>query len=97
MQKRTKALAIPREVKDRVYARDRGLCVICHRAGIPNAHIISRAQGGLGIEQNLVTLCPECHRLYDQSVQREYLRREIFDYMRRKYPDWDDFRLTYQK
>ena len=46
MQKRTKALAIPREVKERVNARDRGLCVICHRAGIPNAHIISRAQGG---------------------------------------------------
>ena len=44
-----------------------------------------------------MTLCPDCHRLYDQSVQREYLRREIFDYMRRKYPDWDDFRLTYQK
>ena len=43
MQKRTKALAIPREVKERVNARDRGLCVICHRAGIPNAHIISRA------------------------------------------------------
>ena len=97
MQKRTKALAIPREVAERVYARDRGRCVICRRAGIPNAHIISRAQGGLGIEQNLVTLCPDCHRLYDQSVQRAYLRREIFDYMRRKYPNWDEIRLTYQK
>lgn len=97
MQKRTKALAIPREVKDRVYKRDGGLCVLCRRPGVPNAHIVSRAQGGLGIEENIVTLCPDCHRLYDQSVHREILRREIMDYMRRKYPGWDDISLTYKK
>lgn len=97
MNRRTKALDIPPRVKKIVYSRDGGLCVLCGSPGAPNAHYISRGQSGLGIEQNVVTLCQTCHMAYDQSFQREILKNEIADYLRSKYPGWDDIRLTYQK
>lgn len=96
MHKRTKALAISPEVKQKVFERD-GCCIICGAQGQPNAHYISRAQGGLGIEQNIVTLCPECHMQYDQSANRESLRKEIAEYLQARYPDWNEIDLTYSK
>lgn len=71
--KRTKACEIPMSVKQIVYERDKGLCIICGKAGVPNAHFIRRSAGGLGIEQNIVTLCPICHHNYDNGN----LRKEI--------------------
>lgn len=97
MNRRTKALDISPRVKKIVYARDNGLCVLCGAQGAPNAHYISRGQSGLGIEQNVVTLCQTCHTAYDQSLQRETLKITIADYLRSKYVDWDNVRLTYQK
>lgn len=97
MNRRTKALDIPPHVKKVVYARDNGLCILCGAPGAPNAHYISRGQSGLGIEQNVVTLCQRCHTAYDQSSQREILKTTIADYLRSKYVDWDNVRLTYQK
>ncbi|WP_312611434.1 hypothetical protein [Oscillibacter sp.] len=97
MNRRTKALDIPLRVKKIVYARDGGLCILCGAPGAPNAHYISRGQSGLGIEQNVVTLCQTCHTAYDQSSQRETLKPIIADYLRSKYPGWDDMRLTYKK
>lgn len=97
MNRRTKALDISPRVKKIVYARDGGLCILCGSPGAPNAHYISRGQSGRGIEQNVVTLCQTCHTSYDQSPQRETLKNEIADYLRSKYENWDDTRLTYQK
>ena len=42
--KRTKACEISLKTKERVYQRDGGLCIKCHRPGIPNAHYIRRSQ-----------------------------------------------------
>lgn len=95
--KRTKALAIPQKVKRKVYERDGGRCIICGRAGFPNAHYISRAHGGLGIEENIVSLCAGCHRDYDQSVQRRSLGRVIASYLKGVYPDWNEDNLIYRK
>lgn len=95
--KRTKALSISQSVKKKVYERDNGRCIICGRSGAPNAHYISRAHGGLGIEENIVTLCHECHRDYDQSIQRISLGRMIADYLRGVYPDWNEDNLIYRK
>lgn len=67
--KRTKACEIPAEVKAKVYARDKERCVGCGRWCPPRcacAHFIARARGGLGIEQNIVTLCDDCHRIFDK-------------------------------
>ena len=97
MNKRTKALAISKAVREAVEERDGGLCIICHRVGDPCAHYIGRAHGGLGIEENIVTLCQGCHRLYDQSIHRGYLQEAIREYLRGKYENWDDVRLTYRK
>ena len=97
MNRRTKALDISPRVKKIVYARDNGLCILCGSPGAPVAHYISRGQSGLGIPENIVTLCQTCHTAYDQSTQRETLRNTIADYLRSKYVDWDNVRLTYQK
>ena len=95
--KRTKALAIPESVKRAVYERDGGRCVLCSRFGEPNAHFIARSHGGLGIEENIVTLCPECHRRYDQTTDRKWIREYLQDYLVRQYPGWDVTKLIYKK
>lgn len=56
MNERTKACAISAATKDAVFKRDRGQCVLCGKPGLPEAHYIPRSKGGLGIEQNIVTL-----------------------------------------
>ncbi len=96
--KRTKALAIPDEVKRAVWDRDGGRCVCCgSRRASPNAHYIARSQGGLGIEQNVLTLCADCHRKYDQSVKRKELRAFFRGYLKKMYPGWDEAELIYKR
>ena len=97
MHKRTKALSIPPEVKQAVYERDEGSCVICGRAGNPNAHFIARSQGGLGIEENIVTLCPNCHRDYDISEKRSFYRELIREHLDTHYPNFSDEDRVYKK
>lgn len=95
--KRTKALEISKKVRERVYERDGGLCVICGAVGMPNAHYIARSQGGLGVEENILTLCFYCHSKYDQSIHRNKLRRYLREYLQTKYPEWDESKLIYKK
>ena len=95
--KRTKALEITKKVKERVYERDGGLCVMCGSVGMPNAHFIARSQGGLGIEENILTLCFICHNKYDQSIHRQKMRKYFREYLQTKYPDWDEKKLVYKK
>lgn len=95
--KRTKALEIPPKVKEAVFERDGGCCVFCGRVGIPNAHFIARSQGGLGIEENILTLCWDCHRKYDQTPRRQEMREFFKEYLQSKYPEWDETKLIYKK
>lgn len=98
MHRRTKALKIPREVKERVLDRDGECCVLCGIwGGLPNAHFIARSQGGLGVEENIVTLCPECHRQYDNSADRKQIREQLREYLKSKYNNWDEKKLYYKK
>ena len=90
-------MAISPAVKKRVLERDR-CCVLCGSAdGQPCAHYISRARGGLGIEENILTLCWKCHMRYDQTVERKALRTFFRSYLMSKYPDWDESKLIYKK
>lgn len=98
MNRRTKALDIPSCVKDAVWERDNHCCVLCgNPSAAPNAHYISRAQGGLEIAKNIVTLCEMCHREYDQSTDRKFIRNELRAYLSGIYPDWNEDALKYQK
>lgn len=85
---------IPQDVKRKVAQRDsfdgHPCCVLCGTPAPADsplafscAHIISRAQGGLGTVENIVTLCPRCHRRYDQTAERDELRKRIINYL-----DW---------
>lgn len=99
MNNRTKATNIPADVKRRVYERDNGRCVWCGRCGMPEAHFISRVDGGLGIEENILTLCRfPCHELYDKgpAEKRDNMRRYFRKYLMSKYPDWDEKKLIYK-
>ena len=106
MNKRAKACDISTKVKNAVFERDNGCCVVCGNSYnvMPNAHYISRAHGGLGIEQNIVTLCTEftenkCHRRYDFGTREEHegIKSIIRDYLKSQYPDWDEENLIYRK
>lgn len=98
MHRRTKALTIPKVVRDRVWERDGHCCVLCGSPyAAPEAHFISRAQGGLGVEENIVTLCRSCHGRYDNSTERTYIRPRLAGYLKEKYPGWDEKNLVYRK
>ena len=67
----TTACDIPPAVKAKVWERDGGRCILClSPEASPNAHYISRAHGGLGIPENIVTLCRRCHEQYDNRAAR---------------------------
>lgn len=95
--KRTKALDISPAVKAAVYERDGGRCVLCGRPGFPNAHFIPRSQGGLGVEENVLTLCAWCHDRYDNGPYRAQTEAELEAYLRGLYPDWSREKLYYRK
>ena len=107
MKRRTQELAIPIRVKEAVAERDSvggwPCCILCGKPAptgnalaFSNAHYIARSQGGLGIEENILTLCTKCHWQYDTTYREPYkplLRR----YLREHYDGWSEYRLTYKK
>lgn len=97
--KQARACAIPASVKSIVYRRDRGLCLNCGKPGDPVAHFISRKRGGLGVPQNILTLCEDCHKKFDTGTrqEREGMRESFAEYLRSQYPDWDESKLVYSK
>ena len=95
--RRTKALEISPAVKNAVYERDGGCCVWCGEQGQPNAHFIPRSRGGLGIEENILTLCWECHMKYDQTTNRRKMGECFKEYLKGEYKNWDESKLYYKK
>lgn len=95
---RTKQLDISKKVKDTVWKRDGCACILCgNPEAMPNAHYIPRSHSGLGIEENIVTLCMQCHYDYDHTVRRGEIRERIRDYLAGIYPDWDEEALYFKK
>lgn len=67
---------------------------------MPNAHYISRAKGGLGIEENIVTLCQDCHHNFDNGKSKEVsqaIKSVIEAHLKHFYPEWGNTLLTYKK
>lgn len=104
---RTDALSIPISVKKAVAARDScdgwPCCILCGRPAPTSsplsfscAHYISRAHGGRGIEENILTLCWPCHQEYD-GPRRNELRPILAQYLREHYENWMESDLLYLK
>ena len=96
--KRTKALEISEKTKLIVWERDNQQCIFCHK-WVPiqcaNSHFIKRSQGGLGIQQNIMTNCPECHRKFDDTTNRKEMIKIAEKYFRSKYRKWNKKELLY--
>lgn len=106
MRKDTKARDFDRKAKIAISERDSidgwPCCVYCGAAApqplaYSNAHYIARSQGGLGDERNGLTLCPICHRRYDQTTERMKMREFFRDYLQSKYEGWNEEDLIYRK
>lgn len=113
MHRETKATAIPADVKAAVARRDCfggriATCIICGAPGAPVAHCVRRSQGGMGIEQNIVTLCNRCHLAFDEGLflkqlapfgfhSQQHIKDYIIQYLKGFYPDWTEESVKYQK
>ena len=107
MRKDTKARDFDRKTKVAIMVRDSidgwPCCVFCGAAAPSNtpvwsnAHFISRSQGGLGVEQNGLTLCPVCHPRYDQTTARSEMRGYFREYLQNHYPGWNEKILVQNK
>lgn len=98
--KRAKAVDISTSVRKKVLLRDKGFCVICGQPGNPNSHYIKRSQGGLGIEQNVVCMCINCHNTYDNGKDENKVKMihdKVKKYLKRQYKDWKEEDLYYKK
>ena len=95
----TKACSIAYDVKKKVWERDNHRCIVCGdtRTASPVAHYIPRSQLGLGIEENIVTLCLRCHCAFDNSISRPWMKAIIRDYLMSHYEGWDEKNLVYKK
>lgn len=97
MHKMTKSTMIPLFVKRAVRDRDDGRCIVCGAPGDPCCHVVRRSQGGRGIEQNIVTLCPHCHREFDEGPLHDTYYVRIVAYLKGFYPNWNREDMIYRK
>lgn len=101
MSKRSKACDIPMSVKKKVWERDKHHCICCGNPyAMPNAHYLSRAHGGLGIEENIVTLCQKCHHNFDNGKSKELkeaIKHKIEAHLKHFYPNWSIDLIAYKK
>lgn len=95
--KRTKAVAITPKVRQAVEERDGYCCIFCGQRGRGEGHYISRAHGGLGVEENLITVCRKCHNEMDNGLLTQIYREKAEAYLRGIYPDWDRTKYIYKK
>lgn len=100
VSKMAKACDISQETKEVVWERDNHKCIFCGKhvpVGCANSHYIPRSQGGLGIEQNIVTACPECHHEQDNGLNTEYYELKTKRYLQSHYGDLLEINLIYKK
>ena len=95
---RKKACEISKQVRMTVAIRDNGKCIFCGRPGISNAHLVKRSQGGLGIEENIFTACPECHYEEDFGKNSKEYEEKAERYLKSKYgTSWNRRKLVFRR
>lgn len=97
MHRRTRACAISKKTKEIVYKRDEGCCIFCGASGLPEAHVVPRSHGGLGVPENIVTVCRKCHDKLDNSTDRQRMLQVAAEHLGRFYPNWNEKNLIYDK
>lgn len=112
MHRQTELTRIRASVKAAVARRDcangPATCILCGAPGGPHCHVVRRSQGGMGVVENIVTLCGPCHYAFDEGIGLERLRplgfetrQDIEDYiigyLKSFYPDWTRESVTYHK
>ena len=99
--KQTKEKEIQKKVKEVVWKRDKHKCIFCGKlvdVFYANAHFIPRSAGGLGIEENIVTACENCHREQDNGKNTKEYDKKAEIYLKRIYgTNWDKENLIYKK
>lgn len=95
--KRTRACEITPAVRAIVEIRDGGRCIFCNAPGRGEAHFVNRSQGGLGIPENIITVCRFCHNQMDNGLASKLYRIKAEEYLKRQYPEWDKSKLVYNK
>lgn len=99
---RTRCLDVSPEVRKRVTERQSidgtPCCIISGLStDLEAAHYISRAQGGLGIERNIVLLNRDIHRAYDFGDKHKEYGEQIRKYLKSQYEGWNEEDLYYHK
>lgn len=98
MSNRQKKTDIDSRTRQEVHRRDGYRCVYCGRTDKPIelAHYISRSQGGLGVPQNLISLCIDCHRYYDGNYRND-MKGFFTEYLKSAYADWSEDKIIFTK
>ncbi len=97
--KRSRACDISTKVRKEVRERDNSTCIWCGKylTSPQICHYISRGCGGLGITQNLVCGCVDCHIEADQGTHTKEYKKRMKDYLKSKYHNWDEESLRYKR
>lgn len=96
MSKLSKACEISPKVREKVLDRDE-FCILCGKVGIPNSHFVAKAQHGLGVEQNIVTMCVNCHDKWHTSGDQAEMKERVREYLEKHYPGFPDADRVYKK
>ncbi len=106
MNQRTKALQITTSTKKKVWERQKGKSVVSGKPITWNeccCHYVSRARGGLGIEENIVGMTYEEHMIFDLNQVGDHLtehklfRRLAREHLEKCYPGWAEEKVIYRK
>lgn len=72
---------------ERRYVYSVGCCICGENRVVDAAHLVPAVEGGSGMEDNIVPLCPTHHRLYDRGKLSEEENEKLVDFLYVKYPD----------
>ena len=96
--KRSNACDISPKVRKEVLERDNHQCIICGtNQNLQIAHYVSRARLGLGVPQNLATMCASCHFQMDNGKFHKELQKAVREHLTAHYDDWNEKNLIYKK
>ena len=110
--KQARAREFSPEARAEIIQRDHGECIFCSmryrmegsswysRELKSIMHYIPRAHNGLGIPQNGALGCQWHHDMMDHGTNhgnRAEMLSKFKEYLRSKYPDWDESKLIYSK